>query len=587
MGFKLSFQRFWAFSCLSLSLTACHHIQAAKGKAPSELKDENQDLGGDKAQIELWSPARRKASASFFYLTGEYEAMSRNPGRARKLFESAYNLDPNPMLASRLIEMQANEDIDKALEMAQKMVLLYPDYADLRLLLGRFLTAAGNFEKAEVQLKKAIELKPEQTEAYVFLLHLCHTQQKYKEAIPVAVQMLKVNPEFSEGWAQLARLYLMTKQYKLAIEPAKQALSLNSSDPERVHLYGLALELNGDRKKAAEQYDSILKLSPTQEDLIANMIGLIKQVGSLDDAMVRLQATEKAVGRPSPGVKLQMAFVYWEQQKFADASQLLDQLAQNNPESDRIIYMAGLGQERTKQIKEALATFDSFDASSEFFVPARYRAIEILRRQGDIDGALGKIREVASSHADVAPEFYTLGAQVLAGEKRFEDAIKFLDDGINQFPERIDLWFLKAVNQERKGDYAACSATLEDLLKKDPNHAAAHNYLGYLLAERKENLDKAEFHIKKALEIKPDDGYYLDSLGWVYFQRGEFKKALEVLLKANDTVANEGVILEHIADTYMALGQAAKAHEFYGKAIKTKLDDKDRQRISDKFEKSK
>lgn len=587
MNFEFGFPRFLIASCLGLSLVACRHTQSAKGKSPLELKDENRDLEGDRAQMELWSPARRKANASFFYLTGEYEAMSRNISRARKLFENAYSLDPNPILATKMIEMQASEDVDRAMRLAQKMVLLYPEHTDLRLLLGRFLTASGNFDKAEEHLKKAIELDAERIESYVLLLHLYQTQQKNDDAIAMASRMLKVNPEFSEGWAQLARLYLITKKHKLAVEAAKQALSLNPTDPERVHLYALSLELNGEAKKAAGQYDAILKLSPTQDDLIGNMVGLIKQVGTLDEALARLENTQKAAGQQSPGIRLQTAFIYWEQQKFSLASQILSQLAKDNPQSDRIIFMSGLGQERTQQIKEALATFNSIDPSSDFYVPARYRAIEIMRRQGAIDEALTLIREVASSHADTAVEFYSLGAQVLAGEKRFAEAIKFLDEGISRYPERTDFLFQRAVYLERGGAYVECIATLEALLQKDPLHSAAHNYLGYLLAERREDLQKAEMHIKKALEIKPDDGYYLDSLGWVYFQRGEYEKALEILLKANDTVANEGVILEHIADTYKALGQDAKAHEFYGKASKTKLEEKDRQRIKEKWEKLK
>ncbi len=579
-------QKLCIIGCLSLVLISCRHTQSAKEK-PAPLTDENRDLDSDKSQTDLWSPARRQANASFFYLTGEYEALNRNIPRARKFFENAYNLDPNPRLAVKMIEMQAGEDVDKALNTAKKMVLLYPEYGDLRLLLGRFLTATGDFEKAEQQLKKAVELDPKKLEAHVFLLHLYYTQQKYQQAIPVAIEMLKVNSDFSEGWAQLAKLYLISKQPKLAVEAAKRALLLSPSDPEQVHLNAVALEKNGNFKEAVTQYDFLLRLNSTLDEVIVNMVGLYKQLGSLDDALKNLQATEKAVGSQSPGVRLQMTYIYWEQQKFESATELLDQLARENPQSERITFMSGIGQERTKQVKEALETFRSFDPSSDYYVPARHRAISILRRQGDVEGALAIIREVASSQLGSAADFYVLGAQVLGAEKRYSEAVKFLNEGIVRFADRSDLIFLKAVNEERAGNIQDCKDTLDALLKKDPEHAAGHNFLGYLLAERKEDLEKAEFHIKKALEIKPDDGYYLDSLGWVYYQQGKLEKALETLLKANDYVPNEGVVLEHIGDTYKALGQEAKAQEFYGKASKTKLDDRDLQRIMQKFDSGK
>jgi tetratricopeptide (TPR) repeat protein len=143
------------------------------------------------------------------------------------------------------------------------------------------------------------------------------------------------------------------------------------------------------------------------------------------------------------------------------------------------------------------------------------------------------------------------------------------------------------VNLEKAEKFDECVKTLKLVISKEPDHAAAHNYLGYMYAERGINLEEAEFHVKKALEIKPDDGYYLDSLGWVYFQQGNYKKALEYLLRANEIVPNESVVLEHLADTYEILGDMQKALDAYGKATKGKLEDRDRIRIQEKYERVK
>jgi tetratricopeptide (TPR) repeat protein len=577
----------WLIACVGLSTAACQHTQAAKSNVSTDSEVPARNLEDEKVPMELWSPARRKASASFYYLTGEYEALNRNLPRARKFFDNAYNLDPNPFLAAKLIEVQASEDIEQALTLAKKMVLLYPKHAEIQLLYGRLLSANGAFEKAEDHLKQAVKYDPQNLDSYVFLIQLYQSQQKYKEAIPISKEMLRVNSEFSEGWAQLARLYLFTDQKKLALEPARKAYDLKSNDPEKVHLYAVTLEWNGEHKKAAQYYDAIMKLDPTNDDLIARMVGLYKQLGTMDQALKRLQATEREVGQDVPGISLQKAFIYWEQQEFSEASKLLDELAVRNSQSDRIVYMSGLGQERTKQFEAALKTYQSFDPSSEFYVHARYRAIEILKRQGQIDAALEMVREVIASQVDRSVDFYAVGANLLAGQKRYAEAVVLLDEGQKKYSDRVDLLFLKAVNLERNGDIEKCMSTLQELLKKDPEHAAAHNYLGYMYAERGIKLEEAEAHIKKALEIKPDDGYYLDSLGWVYFQQGLYQKALETLLRANELVANEGVILEHIADTYDALDQEEKAFEFYERASKAKLEDRDRKRVMDKYERAK
>jgi tetratricopeptide (TPR) repeat protein len=300
-----------------------------------------------------------------------------------------------------------------------------------------------------------------------------------------------------------------------------------------------------------------------------------------------LQNTEKEAKREVPGVRLQMAFVYWEMQKFKEASELLDQLAQRNPQAERIIYMSGLGQERTQQYDRALKTYQGFDSSSEFYVHSRYRMIELHRREGKVEEALAVVREVVDTRADRSADFYPLGANILASRQRFAEAIKLLDEGYAKYPERVDLLFLKAVNQEKSQHFDETVATLKQVISKEPEHAAAHNYLGYLYAEKGINLEDAEFHVKKALEIKPEDGYYLDSLGWIYFQQGNYKKALDVLLRANELVPNEAVVLEHLGETFEMLGEMKKALDIYGKASKAKMEDKDRLRIQEKYERVK
>ncbi|MCX6127986.1 MAG: tetratricopeptide repeat protein, partial [Proteobacteria bacterium] len=255
-----------------------------------------------------------------------------------------------------------------------------------------------------------------------------------------------------------------------------------------------------------------------------------------------------------------------------------------NPQSERIVYMSGLGQEKTQQFERALQTYLGFDASSEFFVHTRYRMIEIHRKAGRFEQALAIVREVIDSQVDRSVDFYALGANLLSGKQLYEEAIKLLAEGYGKFPDRVDILFLKAVNLERADRFDDCVEALKAVIAKEPDHAAAHNYLGYMLAEKRVNLEDAEFHVKKALEIKPDDGYYLDSLGWVYYQQGQFKKALEILIKANNQVDNEGVILEHLGDTYEALGELKHARDIFEKASKTKLEDKDRIRIQEKYE---
>jgi Flp pilus assembly protein TadD len=101
----------------------------------------------------------------------------------------------------------------------------------------------------------------------------------------------------------------------------------------------------------------------------------------------------------------------------------------------------------------------------------------------------------------------------------------------------------------------------------DPKHATALNYLGYTFADRNMRLPEAEKLVQRALEIRPDDGYFLDSLAWVHYRRGEFRRAEEGLLRALKLLPDDPVLVEHLGDVLQAQGRDDEAAVLYEKAI--------------------
>jgi len=89
-------------------------------------------------------------------------------------------------------------------------------------------------------------------------------------------------------------------------------------------------------------------------------------------------------------------------------------------------------------------------------------------------------------------------------------------------------------------------AAMEKVIALDPKHATALNYLGYTFADRNMRLPEAEKLVQRALEIRPDDGFFLDSLAWVHYRQGDFRRAEEELHRALKYVPDDPVILEHL-----------------------------------------
>ncbi len=582
----------WFIRCMSgvvlLSALGCQSSQREKPFLDGEhqpVKIDTEENAEDILPSSLWSPVRRRVNASFYYLAGEQEYLRNNPGKARELFEAAYNLDPNAVLAGRMIAAEANSgQLDEALLQAKKVVLLYPKSAEIHSLYAQLLAGKGVHEKARHHYRRAITIEPKRLESYLGLIELHRARNEIKQAIAVAKDMLKADPDFGDGWAILAKLHLAAGQKKEVLNPAQRAYDLQSNDPEKILIYALALELNGNSKKAMSLYEILFRANPGNEDLIARMVELYRQFGSLEDALALLDdaANEE---KASVGIKMQRAFILWELKRYKEAAQLLTELARKYPDSDRLQYMAALGHERLEQSDEALRIYEAMPHDSQFYVHAEFRAIAILREKKRYEEALQRVEKVISTKVERSQEFFGVGAAIYADQNRYNESVAFVQRGLKEHPRNVSLTFLLGVYEEKAGHKDKCIAAMREVMTLDPKHSSAMNYLGYLYAEAGENLDEAESLVKRALELKPDDGFYKDSLAWVYYQKRDYKKALSLLEEALRIVPDEGVILEHLADVHLAIGNKDKALEFYAKALASRLENRDKSRIEAKRKK--
>ena len=127
-------------------------------------------------------------------------------------------------------------------------------------------------------------------------------------------------------------------------------------------------------------------------------------------------------------------------------------------------------------------------------------------------------------------------------------------------------------------------ANMKKAIELNPKNAAALNYLGYTWAEMGVRLDEAESLIQEALKIEPNDGFYIDSLGWVYYQKGDYNQAVELLERAVEITVDDPTIIEHLADAYEKAGKADRAVSRYREALKKTKEDEQVKRIRDKIQ---
>lgn len=549
---------------------------------------------GTDIPVALWSPEQRRMQAGYYFLAGEVLGLKGDVQASRGFFNAAYNLEPGPTLGAKkiLADARAGQG-ERALLDARRMVILYPKSGDLHHIYGELqLAVARNVSEGTTALERAIALDPGLEAAYLRLMEVLQDQKKWDDAISWGRELVVRRPGSTSAWLALAKMLITRDRAKEAMGPATRAYELEPQNPIVAVIYGLTLELNGRSKEAITVYEQLYLQNPTNEELIRRMVNLYREMGGLDRALSILDelATQSAEGaadgRRPVGIEVQRAFILWEMGRFVEASALLDQLSSEYPDAERLRYMAGLGRERLGDVEGALSLYRTFDEQSSLRRMAQARMIMALKeaeRLGEAADVFQAMLREAKAPDELAPELYEVGASVYGDMKDFDHAREVVDRAYAAHPKNHRLLFLRGVYEERAGRIPECIETMRMVVARDSTMSSAMNYLGYLFAERGENLDEAEMLITRALEIKPDDGFYLDSLGWVYYQKGLYDRALETLEKALALTPDEGVVLEHLADTWRKKGDEAKAQELYRQALEKKLEDRDRQRIESKM----
>jgi tetratricopeptide (TPR) repeat protein len=191
-----------------------------------------------------------------------------------------------------------------------------------------------------------------------------------------------------------------------------------------------------------------------------------------------------------------------------------------------------------------------------------------------------------------APEFTYYLALALREAKHPQQAVTTFEEALHEAQGENE----RMLNARFYFDYGAAADLAglydkaADLFRKsivlDPASAAeAYNYIGFMWAEHNVHLNEAEDMIVRALQLDPNNGAYLDSLGWLYYRKGKYDEALSELLRAAQNLTRDDpIVFEHIGDTYSKLNRAPQALDFWQKAIAL---DPGNKLLTDKIEKTK
>lgn len=438
---------------------------------------------------------------------------------------------------------------DEAKKYLERAVLLDPTYGPAIQQLIDVYQAASEWEKAAGLLDPLIADDPlnmelQRRQAYFFLR--AGNARKASEAFKVLVA---ADPKDKQSQFYLAETLNDLQQYEEAGKIFAKLLEGGPNDPEYMAGLGISHLGRKDWTEAQKVFRALLALPEVPDNvqiLARTQLAFIDlQKGDLDIAI--------DAAKP--------AFVFRDAPNAQAIDIALEALKKQKKTTDGVALLQPL--------------VDKYPADP--FVNARY--IEWLLRAGDKE----KAQQFSASQVKYGVRNVVTVSEAFLRAGEHQTAITLLRKALETMPEELDLHFELASAYERAGDRKSAEQTFLTILEKKPEHAPSLNYLGYMWAEDNKNLERAHEMLERAVSQEPENGAYVDSLGWVYFRLGNLDLAEKYLTDATRLMPRDATVHEHLADVIAKRGDIPRALQIYRQALSLDPDGKEGEQIRSKI----
>ncbi len=514
---------------------------------------------------------------------------------ALKYYSEAEQLDPNSGIYYALAKNYYRiNKLSSALEYSQKSVREEPTNKEYLHLLATIYTASRLDDSALVTYEKIINYDSTDATAYFQLAQL------YEKNRPVHSKLLyrKVLDIVGPEWNVLLRLIDLNERMgniEETIQTIEELISINPSD---LRLQKLLIETNlkrGNLDKAEKMTNEVLLSFPDDLELLEMQGKIFLQK---EDWLNAFKYYNKLIEREEISFenKLRIGSIFLsaaekDSNNLILAKKIYSRLSQDTLDWQSTAYLGEI-EYRLKNDSAAveylnkaanLAEWNSqlwvrlggilFDSKKyDQAVSTMKNAVEKFPNDFAINLIYGLSLSQLNEHSqakiyleravNINPSDITALTALgftLNQLKQSDEALKYLNKALILNPKDIQTIGMAALIYDSKKEFSISDSLYNEAMKIDSVNALILNNYAYSLAERKVKLDDALRMSKKALEIDPNSSSYLDTIGWIYFQLGDYEKAKLNIEKAITLDNKNGTLLDHLGDVYFKLGDTVKA----------------------------
>ncbi len=530
-----------------IALTILVHLGC--NSIPSKIgKDKSQNIGlSDKAQKD------------YLVLKADMHSMNGDWLQAQMDLETAILIEPSGELQLRhaliLAQRGQLEDSEKKLIELFKFPEMEKNI-EAYLALGEVLALQNKAQESLIAYKKVISLDPNNYKALIFLGAIYSQTKDYTNAKLFFNKLKNVEEQKHLAGYYLGRLEQQEEKFKESEKYFETCLILKSDFTDCIFSLVESLTLQKKNAQAIVKLNEFIEINPDSDRAFAKLYDLYLEEGNQEKAFQQLVQLERFEPQ-NRFIKMQMALHLAEQNENELAIQKLNEVSELSPDFGKTYFLLSTIYQRQGDAKKAKFYYSKISKKQPVYIEASIQRAKDIENSKGSKLALNFLKTVDNSTYDSRVYLYIAILQNKLGLAA--DSISTLRKVVLRNPNDVQVLYFLGHLEGEDGQMGRAILNIKRVIQLEPEHSDALNYLAFYYAENNILLDEAEKLVLKALQIKPDDGHYSDTLGWVYFRKGQFELAQKYLETAYKLFPEEAVIAEHLAAVYNAVGYNDKA----------------------------